>query len=92
MIEFISYDGKYPSLCLGTLVIKVNNEIYHLQNILSSGGEVYFAGNDYSDPVITKGKWEIDDTLFPEKLKPYIKEIKEIVNENVEFGCCGGCL
>ena len=28
-IEFVSYDGKYPSLCMGTLVAKVNGDVYH---------------------------------------------------------------
>lgn len=38
MIEFVSYNGKFPNLCRGTLVIKVNGEEISLENYLISGG------------------------------------------------------
>ena len=28
-IEFVSYDGEYPCLCMGTLVVKINDVPYH---------------------------------------------------------------
>lgn len=27
MIEFVSYDGKYPNLCSGQLVLKINGQV-----------------------------------------------------------------
>ena len=40
MVEFVSYDGKYPCLCMGTLVIKVNEENYSLEDAMISGGSI----------------------------------------------------
>lgn len=88
-VKFISYDGKWPCLCNGTLVIEVNGKIYELKNVLISGGNVFC---NEEEEGATKGKWSIDDTFLPRKLKPYAKEITGEVNCNVPWGCCGGCI
>ena len=90
MVEFIKYDGKWPCLCFGTLIIKVDGKTYHLENAMISGGGVWHdSGWDSVD--VTQGPWKIDLYKFPE-LKPYEEEITQVVNENVEWGCCGGCV
>lgn len=89
MVEFISYDGKYPCLCMGTLTIKVNGKTYWLNNKMISGGCIMRDGdwNMWSE----YGDWEIDLEKYPE-LEPYKEEITQVVNNNVEQGCCGGCI
>lgn len=89
MVEFISYDGKYPCLCMGTLTIKVNGKTYWLNNKMISGGCIMRDGdwNMWSE----YGDWEIDLEKYPE-LEPYKEEITQVVNDNVEHGCCGGCI
>ena len=89
MVEFISYDGKYPCLCMGTLTIKVNGKTYWLNNKMISGGCIMRDGdwNMWSE----NGDWEIDLEKYPE-LEPYKEEITQVVNDNVEQGCCGGCI
>ncbi len=89
MVEFISYDGKYPCLCMGTLTIKVNGKTYWLNNKMISGGCIMRDGdwNMWSE----YGDWEIDLEKYPE-LEPYKEEITQVVNDNVEQGCCGGCI
>lgn len=38
---------------------------------------------------IENGRWSID---LPEDLEPLRKEIEECINENIPYGCCGGCV
>ena len=89
-VEFISYNGGYPCLCYGTLEIKVNGKQYKLNRVLLSGGSVWF--DDNMEEHIEEGPWEINESELPIELKPYIKQIEEVVNDNVEYGCCGGCV
>ena len=90
-IQFIGYDGKYPNLCSGTLKIKIDDKTYFLNGILSSGGCI--VGNLFNgeDLEVTTGEWTVDLDSYPE-LQKYQKEITELVNENIPYGCCGGCI
>ena len=100
-IEFVSYDGKYPNLCSGTLVLKIDGQDHSFKRCLHSGGEVYHDDNwnwtvnhgdwefDPEDATIDNGKTKLKDINFSPS---EIKWINMIVNENVEHGCCGGCI
>ena len=94
MVEFIKYDGKYPCLCSGVLSIKIDGKTYHLNGVLCSGGEITHDGH-WNDCCISIGPWKVDlhdyRLTFPE-LEKYKEEIEKVVNENVEYGCCGGCI
>lgn len=88
MVEFVSYDGAYPNLCSGQLVLKINGQMREFsRHCLQSGGTVWF-DNDW-DEHIENGSWSID---LPEDLEPLRKEIEECINENIPHGCCGGCV
>lgn len=87
MVEFISYDGKYPNLCSGNLVLRIDGEEVTLQGCLISGGCVSFT-SDW-DEVVTSGEWDVD---VPKAYLAYEDEIIRVVNENVRQGCCGGCV
>jgi hypothetical protein len=83
----ISYDGKYPNLCSGTLVLRIDNIIYTFpSHCLSSGGGIT---NNYE--TIVNGPWNIVDypENFPENL---MQKALELVNNNIRHGCCGGCI
>lgn len=89
-LQFVSYDGDYPNLCSGTLVLKLDGkDIKFPKYCLSSGGSVSFT-EDW-DEVVTQGEWTIDEFPkdFPEELK---SKAEDLVNENVPQGCCGGCV
>lgn len=89
MVEFVSYDGAYPNLCTGQLVLKINGQVREFsRHCLQSGGTVWF-DNDWNAH-IENGRWSID--LPPEDLEPLRKEIEECINENIPHGCCGGCV
>lgn len=90
VIEFVSFDGKYPCLCSGNLVISVNGIQRNLGDILCSGGSCYDMENmDYR---AIEGDWYINEEDLPEDLQPYKDEIEKIANENTIHGCCGGCI
>ena len=88
MVKFISYDGKYPCLCMGTLKIEVEGKVYTLGHCLRTGGHVWF--DDEWCEHVEEGRWSVCD--LPDELEKYEKEIEEVVNENVSWGCCGGCV
>lgn len=85
----IKYDGKYPYLCMGHLIVIVDGIKYDFgKYCLSSGGYAGFDGdwNEY----VTKDKWSVkfpDD--FPSELR---REVLDAINSQIPWGCCGGCL
>lgn len=96
-VKFISYDGKWPNLCNGTLRFSVDGKPYY-GSCLLSGGYVVWNGCEK----IVEGPWRIawdyikdedglyiEDNHFDDAKK---REILFQVNENVVWGCCGGCL
>ena len=89
MVEFVSYNGKYPCLCMGVLTIKVNGKPYSFNHAMISGGRI--CRNEDWDMWAEQGDWSVDLDEHPE-LEPYKEEITQLVNENVEYGCCGGCI
>lgn len=98
-VEFISYSGHEPSLCSGKLTLRIDGKEYvfspsktDLPKFWYTGGSCGFAGRNYTNPYINKGEWEIDAAKLPGELQPYAHEIDAVFNENVEHGCCGGCL
>lgn len=89
-LKFISYDGAYPNLCSGTLIMKLDGkDIEFPDNCLLSGGNVSF--DDEWNEEVTQGEWSIYEFPkgFPKELED---EATDIVNENIEQGCCGGCV
>lgn len=87
-VEFISYDGDYPNLCSGTLVLKIDGEeVKFPKYCMRSGGGVWF--DDDWNAYTCGGPWSIE---VPDEYKYLKQEIEDVVNENVEYGCCGGCI
>lgn len=94
-VKFISYTGKWPILCSGVLTLEVNGKTYKFgysqeyPKFWYSGGS---CGFEDTGAYINYGEWEIDVDDLPEELRKYALEIDKVLNENVEPGCCGGCL
>lgn len=89
-LEFVSYDGSYPCLCYGKLKLKIDGRIITFPDgSLSSGGSAGIGGD--GDEYCTSGKWKIVKFPkdFPDELK---EEACDVVNKNVPYGCCGGCI
>ena len=86
----IKYDGKYPNLCSGQLIVIIDGtEWVFPEYCLSSGGGVWF-DNDWLEHV-DSGCWSIVN--WPENFPEDKKEaVVDAVNDQIEQGCCGGCV
>jgi hypothetical protein len=91
-IEFVSYDGAWPCLCMGTLTLRVEGKEVKMKGGLCSGGTCC-CGFDGDDDVVTEGDWTVNFECFPVEFSELEQKIvTDLVNENVPHGCCGGCL
>jgi hypothetical protein len=88
-IEFVNYTGEWPCLCHGILTIKVDGKEYEIDHLIS-GGSVWF-DDDWGDHV-ESGPWSIDEDDIPEEIRQYKDEIEQVANDNIPWGCCGGCV
>lgn len=88
-IKFVSYDGKWPNLCRGSLTLGVDGAEMTANCKLVSGGKAGF--DKHRRPHISSGAWEIlfEDDFFTKEEQEHIVHL---VNRNVKWGCCGGCL
>lgn len=88
MIE-VTYDGSYPTTCMGTLIIKEDGkEIYNEKYCCYSTGAVWFDDN-WSEHV-EEGRliWEED------KAAKFSDEVQCAVADKLSrcWVCCGGCV
>ena len=92
-VKFVSYTGKWSNLCSGILTLEIDGKRaqfgYGTSNnpFWTSGG-----GLNPNYEGAYQGEWQIDINRIPEEYRKYAKEIDEVFNENVEWGCCGGCI
>lgn len=92
-VKFISYDGAYPNLCRGTLVLEIDGEQVEIEpysGALVTGGTCTF--DSHWHEIVEEDAWIIDPEQLPDYLYQYADEIEDVVNENIPWGCCGGCL
>lgn len=94
-VEFVSYTGKYPHLCNGILTLKIDGEEYRFGNEFGKNEnypKFWHTGGSCSNHYIEHDDWIIDPNALPKEIRCYADTIAEIFNENIEQGCCGGCL
>lgn len=89
-MKVISYSGKYPNLCEGTLLIEIDGKEWTFpEGCMKSGGSVSF--NDEREEFVSAGEWSISKWPdgFPEDKK---EAVWKMVNEQIPLGCCRGCV
>lgn len=102
-ITFVSYTGGYPNLCSGILTLKIDGKEvkfgWDYLGLEKDNCQKYFlpfwcsGGGCYSDwSGAYQNEWRFDFDDIPEKYQKYADEIAEVFNENVPWGCCGGCI
>ena len=86
----IDYDGEWPNLCSGNLVVTIDEKVWAFgKYCLSSGGSVSF-DDDWNEN-ITSGKWSIVN--WPEDFPVELQDdVLKAINEEIPQGCCGGCV
>lgn len=100
-VKFISYTGGYPNLCSGDLTLEIDGENVVFGNVYGTGMRKRtgiqpifwhsggYVGDDYE---AYTGEWQIDVEEIPEEYRKYASEIDKVFNDNVPYGCCGGCI
>ena len=99
MIKFISYDGEWPNLCHGMLTVDIDGEIHKFHYLFYNEDDPHLhrpfwtsGGSCGYDPFYIDAKpWELF-TYNDDFSKEMYEELLEVFNENVPFGCCGGCI
>ena len=100
-IDFVSYDGTYPTRCFGTLVVALDGrkvafggtDTADYPAFWTSGGSVSFDENWMEE--VTKGPWEMSGAVekdYPPDIWKALPDILDVMNANVPQGCCGGCV
>lgn len=90
----IEYDGAYPNLCRGKLTVILNGMRHEFPDYcLASGGYVSF-DKEWQEEV-GSGSWNIDN--WPESIEcnatdELKKKIIDAINDQLPWGCCGGCV
>lgn len=89
----IEYDGEYPNLCSGKLIVYIGEKKWKFpDDCLNTGGGVYHDDN-WEEMWTERDKWSIDEWPegFPDDdgLKMLILSV---INEEIPWGCCGGCI
>lgn len=107
-VEFVSYSGRYPNFCSGVLVLRIDGLAYgfghevgsydfkthkfkdhNCEPFWHSGGGIQ-ADKDCID--VRHEEWTINADEIPEEFRKYAAEIDKVFNDNVPWGCCGGCI
>ena len=103
-VKFVSYSGKWPTLCSGILVLEIDGKTASFGDRgpfakkLPDGtapeyGKFWHTGGECGMPPdeIMTAPWKTDVSELPEQFRRYAEEIDAAFNDNVEHGCCGGC-
>ena len=85
-MKFISYDGDWPNLCRGTLVVEKDGNQYSIYGALISGGWCGFDPD--GEDQVEEGPWIIDPDELPNELKndndiAELEEQKRAIDEKI---------
>lgn len=97
-VEFVSYNGEFPSLCAGILTLNIDGETVtfgcHHNPAKQMFDRFWFCGGycNWVTNEVVEGEWCVCVDELPEQYRSYADEICELMNANIPHGCCGGCI
>lgn len=94
-IDEIRYDGEYPCLCHGSLVIVIDGKEYDFgKYAIFTTGSCGFTDSSYENSYMNDGEWIwAEDRKLPEGWNTdWDKFVLWKINRDIPHGCCGGCL
>lgn len=96
-VTFVAYSGRYPNLCSGILVLRIDGVEYKFHPYIMKPSAEYHpsfwssGGGHDADWCPYQAPWCIDVKMLPEEIRQYAEEIDQLFNYHVPHGCCGGC-
>ena len=85
-VKFVSYNGRYPNLCSGTLVLSLDGIPYIFPRYcLESGGSVTFDQHWNED--VSEGEWMITDWPedWPEEAQQKAAQVNAGLSNNTNI-------
>lgn len=92
VVTFISYSGKPPALCHGTLEFEFNGKRYKVKDCLEPGnGARCWYSKDWQG-YVEKGSWKVKSGSLPGEIEWLGPWLEDMANNEIMAPCCGGCL
>ena len=105
VVKFISYNWDISLYCNGILTLNIEGTEWKFGNHSGCDFPKFWTSEgswDY-DGNVTTGPWQIDkldkekileefDKIFEEDPYKLLEKCLTIMNENVNYGCCGECV
>ena len=97
---YVKINGKmiaFNGIVKGRKVINNKNIVCYPKFRKSSGGCHYYDDGVYKDQINEQAPWKFDigfwnENEYPDDVMRLMDELLRIMNEKVEWGCCGGCI
>lgn len=87
----LKYSYSKYALCCGDIEVHIIPLKKTFTDIfLSSGGQIVSEDNEWCSMYAETGPW---DVILPDDFPgEYSEELKELINTEIPWGCCGGCI